>query len=224
MRTTDFTIQRAIRAYDTIDRHRCDCGSQAKAATLPPVTGIYTVEDAGINTVRGGRKMSKALVVYATRSGCTTAIAEHIGATMVDKGIEVDVVPATEAPTPDGYDAVVVGSGVRAGNWHAPARAWVEANAEQLKATPIALFTCGLMIQDPGKTDEVRAYTDPLIEHTGIQPVDIGLFAGWNNPEEFSLIERGVMKVMKAPEGDFRDLDEVGRWTEAVAPKLGLVQ
>ncbi len=69
----------------------------------------------------------------------------------------------------------------------------------------MAFYTCGLTMTDKSKADEVRAYTDPIIAATGIGPVDVGLFAGWNEPEKFGFAERTIMSLMKAPEGDFRD-------------------
>ena len=100
------------------------------------------------------------------------------------------------------------------GQWHESARTWVTTNAEALKALPVAFYTCNLTLaQEPEKTDEVRAYTDPLIEATGVKPVDIGLFAGWNEPKKFSLVERVIMKAMKAPQGDFRDFAAIDSWT-----------
>jgi len=167
--------------------------------------------------------MSKVLVVYGTGSGCTTGVAEQIGKALVEKGITAEVFPAKEAPAASGYDAVFVGSGVRAGNWHGPVKDWVTANAEVLKVTPVAFFTaCLTMAREPGKVDEVRAYTDELIARTGVKPVDIGLFAGWNEPKRFSFIERSILKMMGAPVGDFRDFAAIGAWAAMTTGKLGL--
>jgi menaquinone-dependent protoporphyrinogen oxidase len=163
----------------------------------------------------------KALVVYGTKSGCTAGIAERIGEDLAQHGATVEVVSADKAGDPAGYDAVVVGSGIRAGQWHAPVKSWVESNATALKAKPVAFFTCGMMIREDGKQDEVRAYTDPVIAATGIHPIDIGLFAGWFESKKFGFAERSILKLMKTPEGDFRDWAAIDAWTDAVAPKLG---
>ena len=164
--------------------------------------------------------MSKVLVVYGTTSGCTEGIAAQIGKTLEEMGAAVDVVSAKGAPNAAGYDAVLVGSGVRAGSWHKSARDWVADNADALKSTPVAFFTCGLVIRDEGKAEEVRAYTKPVEEVSGVTPVDVGLFAGWNEPKQMSFPERTVLKVMKAPKGDFRDFEAVKAWTKEVARKL----
>ena len=162
----------------------------------------------------------KTLVVYGTKSGCTEGIAQRIGERFAAAGSSVEVFPAEQAPDPSAYDAVVVGSGVRAGSWHSAAKSWVETNAASLKDRPVAFYTCGLTITDEGKADEVRAYTDPLIEATGVRPVDVGLFAGWNEPKAFGFAERTIMKLMKAPQGDFRDWDEIDAWADEIAPAL----
>lgn len=167
--------------------------------------------------------MSTALVVYGTKSGCTAGIAEAIADGLRGVGVTVDVKPADEKPDPSAYDAVVVGSGIRASMWHAPVKQWLVGHASDLKVRPLALFTaCLTMHTNPEKADEVRGYTDLLLKETGLEPVDIGLFPGMNVPKTFSLPERLVMKAMKAPEGDFRDPEAAAAWGAAVAAKLGL--
>lgn len=167
--------------------------------------------------------MGRVLVVYATKSGCTGGIAERIGEVLGQIGLTAEVTPAQDRPDPSAYDAVIVGSGVRAGLWHASAKQWLIGHAAVLREKPTALFTaCLTMATDPDKADDVRAYTAPLLTETGIEPVDIGLFAGMNDPRAFSLPERLIMKAMKAPEGDFRDYAAVDSWTRGVAEKAGL--
>jgi len=166
--------------------------------------------------------MSKVLVVYGTGTGCTAGVAERIGATLTAAGATVEVVAVKSAPTAAGYDAVLVGSGVRAGSWHKAAKEWVATNADALKAIPVAFFTVCLTMADAEKAPEVRVYTDALIAETGVQPVDVGLFAGWNEPKEFPFVERTILKLMKAPTGDFRDWDAIDAWTTEVAGKLGV--
>lgn len=167
--------------------------------------------------------MSKILVVYGTKTGCTQGVAEEIGATLAAVGVQADVKSAEDKPDPAAYDAVLVGSGVRAGSWHGAVKEWVTSNAGALRERPVAFFTaCLTMASDPGKADEVRAYTDTLIADSGVQPVDIGLFAGMNEPKAFSLPERLILKALKAPQGDFRDFEAIGAWARDVAGKLGV--
>jgi menaquinone-dependent protoporphyrinogen oxidase len=50
------------------------------------------------------------LVAYATRSGSTREIAEVIAATLREHGLEVDLKPARDVRTLEGYRAVVLGA------------------------------------------------------------------------------------------------------------------
>ncbi len=167
--------------------------------------------------------MSRILVVYATKSGCTTGVAERIGAVLVEKGATVEVVSAEEAADPVGYDGVVVGSGIRVGQWHAAAKEWVGANAEALKARPTAFYTvCMTLAADSEKIEEVSAYTDPIIAEFGVAPVDVGLFAGCFEPKRFGFLERTILKAMKTPQGDYRDWDAIEAWAVQVSNRLGV--
>ncbi len=165
----------------------------------------------------------KILVVYATKTGCTEDYARRIGATLRDAGGDVRVIPVESAPPARGFDAVVVGSGVRAGKWHKPATDWVVANAAALSKMPVALFTCCLTMKDGrAKASEVLGYTAPMLKATGLTPRDIGLFAGWFEPGKFGFLEKTILKAMKTPQGDFRDLAQAAAWATDIAPRLGL--
>jgi menaquinone-dependent protoporphyrinogen oxidase len=165
--------------------------------------------------------MKRILVAYGTKTGCTKGVAERVAASLEKSGATVQLASVADAPSAAGYDAVLVGSGVRAGQWHAAARTWVSANAEALNAVPLALFTvCLTLAQNPEKAADVRAYTDGVIADAGLAPVDVGTFAGWNEPAEFPFVERMILKAMKAPTGDFRDWAAIDAWSEKLAPQL----
>lgn len=165
--------------------------------------------------------MSTVLVTYASGTGCTAEVAGRIGETLARCGLEADVIPVEAAPDPSRYDAVLAGSGVRAGSWLPKAKKWLAGNAEALKARPLAMFTVGIALaHGPEKADEQRGYTDKLLAQTGVQPLDIGVFAGWFEPQRFSLLERKVMRMAKAPEGDHRDWNAIEGWAQEMAGRL----
>lgn len=163
----------------------------------------------------------RVLVVFATRSGCTQGIGLAIARSLEKGGLVVQVHPAFDAPDPSGFDAVIVGSGVRGAQWHQAARDWVIRHADALTVRPVAFFTVGLEITGGfAKEAEVRGYTDGLLERAGIQPVGIGLFAGWFEPRRFSVVERAILHSLNAPLGDHRDWRAIEAWTDTVAPRL----
>ena len=165
--------------------------------------------------------VSKVLVVYWSGTGCTEGIAERIGETLAAAGVQVDVRTFESDPRPEDYDVVLAGSSVRALNWHSDAKKWVTRNRNALTGKPLWLFTVGgALARSEENVDETRRVTDSLLAKTDLQPRDIGLFAGWYLPERFTFIERIVMKIARAPEGDTRDWDAVEVWAHGVTRDL----
>jgi len=213
--TTEITRRRFVK-IGAITLGALACGGVVvTVATQAPETQLPSTKI--------GDGMSKVLVVYGTKTGCTTGVAERIGAALAEAGATVEVQAAENAGDPSTYDAVVVGSGIRMSQWHEPVRTWVAQHADALKGLPTAFYlACLTLANEPEKIDEVRAYLDPVIEQTGIEPVALGTFAGWYEPKKFSFLERTILKAMKAPQGDFRDWDAIDAWARETADKLGV--
>lgn len=165
--------------------------------------------------------MTRILVAHATKTGCTAGVAEKIAETLTAAGADVTVAPTSDKLDVAAFDAVVLGSGVRAGKWHGSARKLLDRDAAALTGKPLALFTvCLTMADTPEKADEVRAYTEPLLQKAGLRPVDVGLFAGWFVPEHFGFVGRTILKKMGATEGDHREWDKIEAWAREIAPRL----
>lgn len=167
--------------------------------------------------------MKRALVVYATKSGCTVGIAEKVAETLRDEGVDVTLAAADAAPGPEGFDAVFVGSGVRASQWHGAAREWLTRNGPALQGLPIAAFSvCLTPTIAPKHAAEARSYADKPFAAAGVTPGATEAFAGWFNPKEFSFPERMIMRALKAKEGDHRDWCAVEAWTRNLVHELSL--
>ena len=59
-------------------------------------------------------------------------------------------------------------------------------------------------------------YLDPL--RLRVKPVSEGLFAGAYAPEKLGFVVRQIMRMIKAPPGDFRKWDEIEAWAVSLAP------
>jgi menaquinone-dependent protoporphyrinogen oxidase len=163
----------------------------------------------------------KILIIAGTGSGCALETASVMAEELTRLGHEVHVKNAKESPSPEGYGAVFAGSGVRAGKWHKSLRTWLKRNAPALRAHPLAVFTVCLMMREPEKhTDEIRAIGDGVLRKLDLHPVNTGLFPGWYFEERFGVLERMILKLMKTPRGDFRDLDAIRTWARDTAGKL----
>ncbi len=166
----------------------------------------------------------KVLVAYATFAGATKGVADMIGDELGKTGLMTEVREAKDVHDLSPYDAVVLGSSVRAGNWHKEAKGFLSEHESTLAGMPVALFTvCLTMKEDtPESRAEARGFMESALESSpSVKPVDMGLFAGKVDYGTLSFIIRLIMKfLIKAPEGDFRDWDSIREWAREVEPKL----
>ncbi len=162
------------------------------------------------------------LVVYATKYGATAEIAERIGQTLRQAGMQAEVVSADKAGDPANYSAVVLGSAVYAGSWRKEAATYLEANEAALAGRPTWLFSSG----PTGQGDAVALMKgwrfpealQPIADR--IQPRDIAFFHGDIDTKKLNLAEKVLIKGIKAPTGDFRDWDAIEAWTGGIAQAL----
>lgn len=164
---------------------------------------------------------NRILVTYATRAGSTVEVAAAIGETLGARGFSVDVKPVKENPQVDGYQAVLVGSAIRFGQWLPEAVEFVKNNQQALNRVPVALFTVHIMNlgddeQSRGNRMAYLSAVRPLIK-----PVDEVFFPGEIDPARLSFLERLIGQIVKSPVGDFRDWDKIRGWANAVLTEAG---
>ena len=167
--------------------------------------------------------MERALVAYATKSGATQGVAEIIGRELAANGASVDVLPVADVRDVSAYDAVVVGSGVRAGRCYAGAPNLVSTHSAVLSTKPVAYFiVCGTMRECTDENREtVMGYVDQLkCKAPQVEPVDVGLFAGAIDSGKLGFAARLMLKAVKAEEGDWRDWDAIRAWAAELRRKL----
>ena len=164
----------------------------------------------------------KVLVAYGSRYGGTAEIAEEIGKVLKQEDFEVDVRSADHAGNAARYDAFVVGSGVYAGMWRKEAVNFVINNEKVLADKPVWIFSSG----PTGEGDvkelmsgwESPAKIRKVVE--SIKPRDITAFHGVVYPEKLSLLHKFMLKMVKAPSGDFRKWDTIDNWATSIAGEL----
>jgi len=164
----------------------------------------------------------KVLVAVSSKHGATGEIARSIGEVLRTAGFEADVTTPESVETLADYDAVVLGSAIYAGRWLEPAKSFAARFEADLKARPVFLFSSG-PLGDPPKPSEEPADMLPMMAATGA--VDHRIFAGRLDPADLSLPERLVVKVVRAPGGDFIPWDDVASWASEIVGVLnGLEQ
>jgi menaquinone-dependent protoporphyrinogen oxidase len=161
----------------------------------------------------------KVLVSAASKHGATSEISEEIGKILREalEGHSVDVRPPERVSSVEDYDAVVIGSAVYAGHWLKSARELVERYAPALSERPTWLFSSG-PIGEPPKPEEDPVDVAPLLEATRAR--NHRVFAGKLDKGSLGFAEKAIVLALRAPEGDFRDWDDIRHWADGISREL----
>jgi menaquinone-dependent protoporphyrinogen oxidase len=160
------------------------------------------------------------LVTAASKHGATAEIAEIVAGTLREAGHDVDSCAIEEAAalsTVAGYDAVVLGSAVYAGRWLGPARDFVDRHATELAGRPVWLFSSGPIGDPPLPKEEAP---EALAFAARIGAREHRSFAGRLDRDQLGMMERAVTKVLRAPDGDFRNVEEIRGWAASIAAAI----
>ena len=158
----------------------------------------------------------KILVAYTTAAGSTTEVAEAIGQELAGGDGMVDVRRTKEVQDVSPYRAVVVGTGIRAGQVYRDTLAFLERHQEALSKVPVAYFIVCMTMKDDTEENrcQVETYVDQMRQKAPhVQPVDVGLFAGKMDFKTIPFLLRLIVKAMKSEEGDFRDWEVIRAWS-----------
>jgi menaquinone-dependent protoporphyrinogen oxidase len=170
----------------------------------------------------GEQGMSKkVLITYASKCGSTGEVASAIGKTLAQTGARVDVVPLKKAINLSDYEAVFVGSAIRAANWLPEATDFVSENRAILQRVPTVYFTvCAAMIEDtPASRARAAGFIEPV--RTVLAPAAEGYFAGKVDPDSLSFLENIMLESKGVPQGDFRDWDKITDWAQSTYAQIG---
>lgn len=91
----------------------------------------------------------KILVAYGAAAGSTAEVAQAIGEEIGNAGTQVDVRPVEEIKSLEGYNALILGSAVRAFHLLAKTRKFIRKFRRQIKDMPVAFFIVCLTRMDP---------------------------------------------------------------------------
>lgn len=155
------------------------------------------------------------LIAVASRHGSTREIADALAQELRDCGHAITLRSVDEIDTVEAYDAVIVGSAVYMGAWLPEARRFVEQYEVQLRAVPVWLFSSGpLGLEEPLQQDG-PAHLAALMQATQARAHRV--FVGKLDKGALGFGERLAVKMVKAPEGDFRDWTAIRAWAREIA-------
>ena len=168
----------------------------------------------------------RVLVAYASRAGSTQGIAEFIGEKLQKGGMQAEVKDMSSVGDIDGYDAFVIGSAVYQYHWLKEAKAFVLKNRKVLASHPVWVFSSGPTghsetdkkgrnlreVDAPKEGEEIREMISPRDHH---------IFFGAFFPDRIKgTLGFFARMAPKDEQGDFRNWDEIGTWTDGIARAL----
>jgi menaquinone-dependent protoporphyrinogen oxidase len=161
------------------------------------------------------------LVVYGSKHGSTRDIAEKIAEELKSQKLKVDITTTDMGADISKYQAVIIGSGIYAGNWLSKAKKFIDANSEELTKTKVWLFSVG-PLGDPLKPEPGKAVSSDLIKDLSVKSgaSEHKLLAGSLYKKNLNFGEKLIIKAFKTPEGDYRNWDEIKIWADSIAKTI----
>lgn len=158
-----------------------------------------------------------------------------MGKTARELGTQVDVIhleKGTPFPKPEDYDLVIIGSGIRTGQWTKEPLEFIEQKLESLSKTKVALFVVSGYAGNPDRVAEAQAeYLDSMpTKYPGLFPISTALIGGVFEFKRYNLVIRALVKnIVKSqmPPGeelpgklDFRNWDMIHDWIKGLVEGL----
>ena len=164
---------------------------------------------------------ASVLVAYATRYGSTQEVAEAVAATLRERRWEVDLRPAREVRSLEGYSAVVLGTALYMFRLHKDARRFLTRHREALSKRPVAIFAMGPFNNDERDWQAVRAQLDKeLAMFPWLVPIAHEVFGGKFDPAKLRFPYNLVPYLKRLPASDIRDWTAINAWASSIAEKL----
>jgi menaquinone-dependent protoporphyrinogen oxidase len=165
----------------------------------------------------------KILVAYASTHGSTQEVAEAVAATLREHELAVDLQPARNVRSLDGYGAVVLGAPLYMFHLHKDGLRFLSKHKKVLTGgLPIAIFAGGPIETDDGNQwQEVRKQLDQeLAKFPWLRPVVVEVIGGRFDPAKLRFPWNLIPALKKMPPSDLRDWAAIHAWADSLAQQL----
>ena len=172
--------------------------------------------------------MKPVLVLYATREGHTRKIADHVAATILGRGDEVDVVDVVHPPAAfdlTRYAGAVLAASLHMGRHEREMVAFVRAHRAELERMPTAFLSVSLAeagVEDATApfdkrakaAEDVKRTVDLFCAQTGFHPMRVWPVAGALRYTQYGVILKMVMRMIARRAGENTDTSRDHEYTD----------
>jgi len=171
----------------------------------------------------------KVLMAYASTHGSTQEVAEDVAATLRSQGLTVDLQPARDVRTLEGYRAVVLGAPLYMFHLHKDALRFLSRHQKALTGgLPVAIFAGGPFDSGDEKASEaenvwqeVRKQLDQeLAKFPWLKPVAVEVIGGKFDPARLRFPWNLIPALKHMPPSDLRDWDAIRTWAGSLATRF----
>lgn len=158
----------------------------------------------------------RILIAFQSSEGQTAKIADCIAQLLRESGTYVALRTVDMAPSPAGYDAVVLGDSIHMSRHSQALTDYVRKYAEALATLPSALFQVSIasIQSDPQHTARAQEMVDALLQETGFEPDIVGLFAGALAYTKYGWVTRRMVRAIATKEGLETDMTRDREYTD----------
>ena len=162
------------------------------------------------------------LVTYASMHGSTQEVAEVVAAKLRERELTVDLQPARNVQTLNGYRAVVLGAPVYMFHWHKDARRFLARFQRELTSgLPIAIFAGGPIEDSNEQWRDRRSDLDKeLAKFPWLTPVSVQLIGGKFDPARLRFPYNLIPAMRNMPACDLRDWAAIRAWASNLAEEF----
>ncbi|MBO0323709.1 hypothetical protein J0X14_15475 [Muricauda sp. CAU 1633] len=159
----------------------------------------------------------KILIVYATSEGQTRKISRFMEEILQSKNHSVVIADATEdPPSPEKFDAVLIGSSIHIQKYHSSIKNYVMQNLDELNRKHSAFFSVCMAVASDIKEEheEVKKIAQHFLDQTGWKPNEINHIAGALKYTQYDYFKKLIMRMIAKKEGGSTDTSKDHEYTD----------
>ncbi len=162
----------------------------------------------------------RILIAYVSRTGVTAEFAQTLAQAPAFAADSVQVLKMQDVRDLDGFDAVILGSSVRFGQWLAEAQKFVESRQKDLTQRPTALFT----VHDLNRGGDAASRLQREAYLAKVRPLlqarCEGFFVGRTEAARLNFFERLLLRMIPQETGAPASPQALQAWAQTARTAL----